>query len=225
MRLADGWLGNAFIPEAAEVFLGPLREGAARAGRDAGGPRSRCARRGRDPRRRARPPTPPHAATPTGTRSPSVRWARAAATSTTTLSPGWATAMKSLASPSCGRAGKRDEARQAVPIDLGRLTNLVGTPDENRRAGGQVSSGRDHDAAGQTGGRLRTPAGDARAAARHHRRWTSSVWADVPMKPSPIEDLRGGDADAVGPDGPTGAQARSRCPTAPDAGARRCRCS
>ena len=29
-ELADGWLGNAFIPEAAEVFLGPLREGAER---------------------------------------------------------------------------------------------------------------------------------------------------------------------------------------------------
>jgi alkanesulfonate monooxygenase SsuD/methylene tetrahydromethanopterin reductase-like flavin-dependent oxidoreductase (luciferase family) len=27
------------------------------------------------------------------------------------------------------QSGKRDEARQAVPIDLGRLTNLVGTPD------------------------------------------------------------------------------------------------
>jgi alkanesulfonate monooxygenase SsuD/methylene tetrahydromethanopterin reductase-like flavin-dependent oxidoreductase (luciferase family) len=27
------------------------------------------------------------------------------------------------------RDGKRDEARQAVPLDLGRLTNLVGTPD------------------------------------------------------------------------------------------------
>ncbi|BBY98149.1 LLM class flavin-dependent oxidoreductase [Mycolicibacterium fallax] len=33
-ELADGWLGNAFIPELAEVFLGPLAEGAARAGRD-----------------------------------------------------------------------------------------------------------------------------------------------------------------------------------------------
>src|ERR1700727_2720748 len=30
---ADGWLGNAFIPEAAEVYLGPLAEGAQRAGR------------------------------------------------------------------------------------------------------------------------------------------------------------------------------------------------
>ena len=26
-------------------------------------------------------------------------------------------------------AGKRDEARQAVPLDLGALTNLVGTPE------------------------------------------------------------------------------------------------
>ena len=32
-EMADGWLGNAFIPEAAEVFLTPLREGAEQAGR------------------------------------------------------------------------------------------------------------------------------------------------------------------------------------------------
>jgi len=32
-ELADGWLGNAFIPESAEVFLDPLRAGAAAAGR------------------------------------------------------------------------------------------------------------------------------------------------------------------------------------------------
>ena len=32
-ELADGWIGTAFMPETAEVFLGPLREGAARAGR------------------------------------------------------------------------------------------------------------------------------------------------------------------------------------------------
>jgi alkanesulfonate monooxygenase SsuD/methylene tetrahydromethanopterin reductase-like flavin-dependent oxidoreductase (luciferase family) len=40
------------------------------------------------------------------------------------------------------QAGKRDEARQAVPIDLGPLTNLVGTPEgiaervDNYRAAG-----------------------------------------------------------------------------------------
>ena len=30
---ADGWIGNSFVPETAEAFLGPLREGAATAGR------------------------------------------------------------------------------------------------------------------------------------------------------------------------------------------------
>ncbi len=32
-EIADGWLANAFIPEAAEVFLAPLRQGAQRGGR------------------------------------------------------------------------------------------------------------------------------------------------------------------------------------------------
>ena len=32
-ELADGWLGNAFVPEHAEAFLEPLRSGAAKAGR------------------------------------------------------------------------------------------------------------------------------------------------------------------------------------------------
>ena len=35
-ELADGWLGNAFMPEAADVFLGPIRDGATRAHRDPG---------------------------------------------------------------------------------------------------------------------------------------------------------------------------------------------
>ena len=32
-ELADGWIGNTFMPEHAEVFLDPLRAGAAKAGR------------------------------------------------------------------------------------------------------------------------------------------------------------------------------------------------
>ena len=32
-ELADGWIGNSFFPETADVFLAPIREGAARAGR------------------------------------------------------------------------------------------------------------------------------------------------------------------------------------------------
>ena len=35
-ELADGWIGNAFLPDHADVFLEPLREGAARAGRSVG---------------------------------------------------------------------------------------------------------------------------------------------------------------------------------------------
>jgi F420-dependent oxidoreductase-like protein len=33
-ELADGWIGTAFLPETADVFLAPIREGAHRAGRD-----------------------------------------------------------------------------------------------------------------------------------------------------------------------------------------------
>jgi F420-dependent oxidoreductase-like protein len=35
-ELADGWIGNSFLPETADVFLGPIREGALAAGRDPG---------------------------------------------------------------------------------------------------------------------------------------------------------------------------------------------
>lgn len=33
-ELADGWIGNSFLPEHAEVFLGPIREGATTSGRN-----------------------------------------------------------------------------------------------------------------------------------------------------------------------------------------------
>ena len=33
-ELADGWIGNSFFPETADVFLEPMRQGAATAGRD-----------------------------------------------------------------------------------------------------------------------------------------------------------------------------------------------
>ena len=33
-ELADGWIGTAFVPERAEAFLGPIGDGAGRAGRD-----------------------------------------------------------------------------------------------------------------------------------------------------------------------------------------------
>jgi F420-dependent oxidoreductase-like protein len=36
-ELADGWIGNSFFPETADVFLDPIRRGAASAGRDPDG--------------------------------------------------------------------------------------------------------------------------------------------------------------------------------------------
>ena len=33
-ELADGWIGNSFFPESADVFLAAIREGAAKSGRD-----------------------------------------------------------------------------------------------------------------------------------------------------------------------------------------------
>ena len=101
---ADGWLGNAFIPEAAEVFLGPLREGAQRAGRtldqlDLVAPVARRVPRRPGLHRRGRPPA---------RRRVRVHDRRdglgaAGRTSTTTRSPDWVTATKSARSPNYGR--------------------------------------------------------------------------------------------------------------------------
>ncbi len=125
-EMADGWLGNAFIPEAAEVFFGPLREGAERAGRDVGGSRSRGAGRGRVPRRRgvgggggAR-----HADGYAFTIGAMGAGGRNFYNDAFTRL-GYGEEVANVAE--LWQSGKRDEARQAVPIDLGRLTNLVGT--------------------------------------------------------------------------------------------------
>jgi len=76
---ADGWLGNAFIPEAAEVFLGPLNSSTWSRPSPSNSTTTTT------------PPTRPRAATPTGTRSPSARWAPVARTSITMPSPDWVT--------------------------------------------------------------------------------------------------------------------------------------
>jgi ribosome small subunit-dependent GTPase A len=103
-EVADGWLGNAFIPEAAEVFLGPLREGPS-----ASGARltnwiwsHRLQSKSTTSRR---PLTSRHDAMPMGMPSPSAPWAAGAGISTTMPSHGWATGPKSGRSPSCGKPG------------------------------------------------------------------------------------------------------------------------
>lgn len=129
-EMADGWLGNAFIPEAAEVFLGPLREGAAHAGRSL---------------------TDLDLVAPVAVEfHPDEASADAAARR---HADGYAFTIGAMGSTRAGvgrnfyndaftrlgygeqvervaelwQSGRRDEARAAVPIDLGRLTNLVGT--------------------------------------------------------------------------------------------------
>jgi len=124
--MADGWLGNAFMPETAEVFLGPLREGAEGAGRsltdidlvapvavefhDDDASAAAAARKHADG----------YAFTIGAMGSGGRNFYNDAFTRL-----GYGEQVTAVAE--LWQAGRRDEARAAVPIDLGRLTNLVGT--------------------------------------------------------------------------------------------------
>ena len=127
-EMADGWLGNAFIPESSEVFLGPLREGAEAAGRslhdlDLVAPVAVEVTSGE-----------------ADTRAAQRRHADGYAF---TIGAMGAAANDNFYNAAFGRlgfseeiarvaelwqSGRRDEARAAVPIELGSLTNLIGTP-------------------------------------------------------------------------------------------------
>ena len=123
-----GWLGNAFIPEAAEVFLTPLREGAEHASRtldqlDLVAP---VAVEFHDDQAAADAAARRHAdgyAFTIGAMG--VGGKNFYNDAFTRL--GYGTEVDTVAG--LWQAGKHDEARSAVPLDLGRLTNLLGTPD------------------------------------------------------------------------------------------------
>jgi F420-dependent oxidoreductase-like protein len=127
---ADGWLGNAFIPEAAEVFLGPLREGAQQAGRtldqlDLVAP---VAVEFHDDQAAADAAARRHAdgyAFTIGAMGAGGSGQNFYNNAFTRL--GYGTEVNTVAE--LWRAGKHDEARRSVPLDLGRLTNLLGTSD------------------------------------------------------------------------------------------------
>ena len=128
-EMADGWLGNAFIPEAAEVFLGALAEGAAEAGRSLGDLDL----------------VAPVAVEFTATEAEGDAAARKHA-------DGYAFTIGAMGAGGTNfygdaftrlgygdgvrrvtelwQAGRREEARAAVPLDLGRLTNLIGTDEQ-----------------------------------------------------------------------------------------------
>ena len=147
---ADGWLGNAFIPEAAEVFLGPMREGAQRAGRtldqldlvapvavefhDDQASSDAAARRHADG----------YAFTIGAMGVGGQNFYNDAFTRL-----GYGDEVATVAE--LWQAGKHDEARSAVPLDLGRLTNLLGTDDIIAERVEPLPRGRHHDAVGEAG--------------------------------------------------------------------------
>ena len=125
-ELADGWLGNAFIPEAAEVFLGPLREGARQSGRtladlDLVAP---VAVEIHDDELSADAAARRHADGYAFTIGAMGAGGRNFYNDAFTRL-GYGVQISEVAQ--LWHDGKRDNARAAVPIDLGRLTNLVGT--------------------------------------------------------------------------------------------------
>lgn len=129
---ADGWLGNAFIPEAADVVFGPLREGAIAAGRtladldlvapvaveftDTKADGDAAARRHADG----------YAFTIGAMGSGGAQGRNFYNEAFTRL--GYGAAVQQVSE--LWTAGRRDEARAAVPLDIGRLTNLLGTDDD-----------------------------------------------------------------------------------------------
>ena len=123
-ELADAWLGNAFMPEHAEVFLTHLRAGAARAGRsladldlvipaaveftdDADEAAARHARG--------------YAFTIGAMGVEGKNFYNAAFTR-----QGYGDDIAAV--QALWREGRRDEAAARVPLDIGRCTNLLGTP-------------------------------------------------------------------------------------------------
>jgi F420-dependent oxidoreductase-like protein len=127
---ADGWLGNAFIPESAEVFLGPLRDGAESAGRTLADLSlvAPVAVEFTDDDHAAAA-TRRHAdgyAFTIGSMGSAGQGARNFYNDAfTRLGFGAAVARVS----ELWQAGDREGARREVPIELGALTNLIGTPE------------------------------------------------------------------------------------------------
>lgn len=125
--LADGWLGNAFIPESAEVFFAPMRAGAESRGRtladlDLVAP---VAVEIHDDESAAAAARRRHAdgyaftigamGSSAGENFYNAAFARL----------GFGEQIARVAD--LWQSGRRDEARAAVPLELGALTNLVGT--------------------------------------------------------------------------------------------------
>ncbi|HUR76034.1 MAG TPA: LLM class flavin-dependent oxidoreductase [Sporichthya sp.] len=128
-ELADGWLGNAFVPEQAEVFLTPIAEGAARAGRtlddlDLVAPVAlEIATDPADAARRGRRHADGYAFTIGAMGSGSTNFYNDAFSRL-----GFGAEVAEVAR--LWKERRRDEAAAAVPLELGTRTNLVGTREQ-----------------------------------------------------------------------------------------------
>ncbi|MFV0306833.1 MAG: LLM class flavin-dependent oxidoreductase [Desertimonas sp.] len=123
-ELADGWLGNAFVPEHAEVFLAPMREGAERAGRtlaDLDLVMPAAVEVTDDPEEAGRRHARGYAFTIGAMGSKDQNFYNRAF-----ARQGFADDVAAV--QELWLAGKRDEAAARVPIELGLHTNLLGPP-------------------------------------------------------------------------------------------------
>jgi F420-dependent oxidoreductase-like protein len=123
-ELADGWIGNTFMPEHAEAFLGPLRAGAAAAGRSLADldlvipvAVEMTDRVEEATRQHARG----YAFTIGAMGSKDQNFYNAALTR-----QGFGDDVRAV--QELWLAGRRDEAAGRVPLEFGSKTNLIGTP-------------------------------------------------------------------------------------------------
>jgi F420-dependent oxidoreductase-like protein len=124
-EIADGWLGNAFIPEHAEVFLDPIRIGCARAGRtidqlDLVMPVA--VEFTDDPEEAGRRHAGGHAFTIGAMGAPGKNFYNRAFSA-----QGYGDDVAAVYE--LWQAGKREEAAARVPFDIGFKTNLLGPPE------------------------------------------------------------------------------------------------
>ena len=128
-ELADGWIGNSFFTETADVFLDPIRSGAAAAGRaenDVELTVSVGVEFTDDVDEAARRHAAGYAFTFGAMGSAATNFYNQAF-----ARQGWGEQVAEV--QRLWLAGDRDAAADAVPAEIGRRTNLIGPPEEIRR--------------------------------------------------------------------------------------------
>ncbi len=128
-ELADGWIGNSFFPETAPVFFDAIAAGATAAGRsltDIDLTVSASCEFTDDVEEAGRRHAAGYAFTFGAMGSSSTNFYNEAFTR-----QGFGDDVADV--QSLWREGRRDEARERVPIEIGLGTNLIGPPDEIRR--------------------------------------------------------------------------------------------